>query len=71
MSRKVVAEREMGTRLIAGTEWPVCDQVVRDERPGQRPTWVVVRGLCNGVPRSSEQHRTLREASESFGAVAP
>lgn len=71
MSRVVIAERDMGTRLVAGTEWAVVDQLVRDQRPGRRPTWIVVRGLCNGVPRSCEEHRRRIDALDSYAKVSP
>lgn len=37
-TRVVICERVTGSRTLAGTEWPVSDQIVRDQRPGRRPT---------------------------------
>lgn len=65
--REIIEERRYGTRTIAGTDWPVSEQIVRDQRRGQ-PEWIVVRGLCNGVPESSTTHKTLAAAREDFGA---
>lgn len=66
MSRRVLAERTVGTQLVAGTEWAIVDQLVRDQRPGQRPSWQVVLRLCNGVPRSAEDHKTRTAAVRSY-----
>lgn len=57
-TRTVIETVDLGARTIAGTDWPVVDQVVRDQRPGRRPEWQVVRSLCNGVPASVEIYRT-------------
>jgi len=69
VSRALVTETRVGTRVIAGTEWPVVDQLVR-VATGRRVEWAVIRGLCNGVPDSATEHRTLREAMDVFGRVA-
>ena len=58
----VLAERETGRRVLAGTDWPVRDKLVRDQRPGRRPTWEIVRGLCNGIAQRADVYRTRREA---------
>lgn len=64
MEDKVIHERRTGSRVIACTEFPVLDQLVRG--PGRRPTWHVVRGLCNGVPQSAKEFKTLRAASAEY-----
>jgi len=50
--RKVIIESNVGYRYVTGTSWPIVDQLVRDTIPGRKPTYEVVRGLCNGVPDS-------------------
>lgn len=66
-THRVLEERKTGARLSGGTEFVIVDQLVRDQRPGSRPTWLVVLGLCNGVPFSSREFKTLRAAREDFG----
>lgn len=58
----VIFERQTGTRTIAGTDWPVKDQIVRQGRK-----YTVVWGLCNGVPADSDTYPTLREALSKLG----
>jgi hypothetical protein len=70
MARIIIAENQVGTRLINGTEWPVMDQIVRDQRPGQRTTWMLVRGECNGIPEGAQEYRTRREAQAAFGLIS-
>lgn len=60
--RKLLEEIHVGTRTIAGTEWPIYDQL---HRTGERE-WTVTRELCNGVPRSSETYRSESAAREAF-----
>jgi hypothetical protein len=60
--RIILAEIRTGTRTIAGTDWPVEDQL---HRTGERE-WTITRDLCNGVPRSSEKYRSERAAREAF-----
>lgn len=67
MSSKVVAERRLGVRVVAGTEWPILNQVRRDER-GERVEWILTLGLCNGVPDGSEVYRTRRAALAALNA---
>lgn len=62
MTRELVDELRIGTRTIAGTEWPVVDQLWRT---GER-TWEVVRELCNGAPRTTEPYRSEAAAREAF-----
>lgn len=66
MARKILAEHVTGKRTINGTEWPICNQLVRDQRPGQRPTWEIVRSLCNGVPDHVDTYPTRRAALEDW-----
>lgn len=67
--RKILASQVVGTRKIAGTWWPIEDLLVRvrDQVPGRRPTWEVVRNLCNGVPDAVEVYPTRREVVLVFG----
>lgn len=59
---KLLEEIQTGTRTIAGTDWPVVDQL---RRTGERE-WTVVREFCNGVPRASETYRSEARAREAF-----
>lgn len=45
---QVVAERNVGIRTLAGTNWPIVDQVKRQVTNG-RVEWVATYGLCNGT----------------------
>lgn len=65
MMRTIISVR-VGTRHRVGTDWPVLDEVRRCQLPGKRPTWVVLRGLCNGVPDGATEHATQREALAEF-----
>lgn len=58
--------RETGVRRVAGTEHPVRDELVRDQRGDARATWQVVRGLCNGVPSRADEYTTEREARAAW-----
>lgn len=69
MSRRVIAERHVGLRVVAGTEWSVDDYVIRDQRTGRRPTWIVERARCNGVPLAAQEYATKREALAAFSAA--
>jgi hypothetical protein len=64
---KTVAERQTGERRVCGTDFSVLDKVERHEFSG-RVTWVVVRGLCNGVPESAVEHKTRTEALDDYQA---
>jgi hypothetical protein len=69
--RSIIKEKQTGTRTIAGTDWPVTTQLVRDAIPGRKPTWLVVRDLCNGVPLRSSEYATRRLAEEAFSRLIP
>lgn len=56
--RIFLGAKRIGTRTINGTEWPVIDQAYRT---GKRE-YTVTRGLCNGVPHSTETYQTMRQA---------
>ncbi|MDQ1446837.1 MAG: hypothetical protein QOI20_3301 [Acidimicrobiaceae bacterium] len=60
--RKLLEEIQTGTRVVAGTEWPIVDQL---HRTGERE-WTVTRDLCNGVPRTAETYRSETKAREAF-----
>ena len=70
MNRVVLADRQVGTHTVCGTDWPIMDQLVRVKHPGKRPVWAVVRGLCNGIPSGSTEYRTLREARKAYDGVS-
>jgi hypothetical protein len=63
---KDIAARVVGHRTIAGTDWPIIDKIERQEFNG-KVEWVVVRGLCNGVPRGHVVFRSKRKALIEFG----
>lgn len=62
----IIHERVTGTRTIAGTDWPVETKLYREKLPGQRPTWIVTRGICNGTARESREHKTRWETLEDY-----
>lgn len=64
MTPELIDELQVGTRMVAGTDWPVIDQLWR-----RGPhTWEIVRELCNGVPRARETFRSEAAAREAFGS---
>ena len=65
LGSNVVAARRRGVRTINGTDWPVTDRLERQQH-GRRVSWVVVIGLCNGVPDVSYAWRTYREAGRAW-----
>lgn len=58
---KRIATVQTGTRTIANTEFPVLDAVERVGEPRVK-YWLVIYGLCNGIPQSSRRFTTRREA---------
>jgi hypothetical protein len=68
--KNIIVEKTTGTRMINGTEWPIISQLVREQGPhDKRPTWLVVYGLCNGIPVSSQKHQTLSAARIEFEKI--
>ena len=67
MTRTLITETQTGTRRIAGTDWPILDQLHR-EQTGKRVRWIVTRGLCNGIPTGATEYRTLTEAQQALEA---
>ena len=69
-TRHLVAEVRTGTRVIAGTEWPVVTQLIRSVDRGRvRPRWLVVVDLCNGTPSRTLEFRKHRNAQAFFGPL--
>jgi hypothetical protein len=67
---KVIVEKTTGTRMINGTEWPIISQLVREQGShDKRPTWLVVYGLCNGIPMSAQKYPTLGAARIEFEKI--
>ena len=67
MTRKIIAERQMGHRTMTGTDWPILDLVERVVWPTtKRPSWLVTIGLCNGIPFTHRKFKTRREAMAWF-----
>jgi hypothetical protein len=62
----LVQEWHRGTRRIAGTDWPVVDQV---KRLG-RGRYVAIRGLCNGVPEAAVKFGRAKLAVELLEGAA-
>ena len=62
---KIVANKLIGTKIIYGTECEVRDQLL--QVPGISKSWLVVRGLCAGIPDSCTEYPTLSSALEVFG----
>jgi hypothetical protein len=69
MNRRILADRTRGIFRLAGTDWPITDQLVREQMPGRRPTWCVIYGLCNGLSDYSSEHRTLTAARREWDGV--
>lgn len=61
---ELIEELEIGWRRVAGTDWPVVDQL---RRTGRRE-WTVIRELCNGAPRAATIYRSETQAREAFGS---
>jgi len=66
----VISEFVRGVRHINGTDHPVVYQLRRDRRGTRRPTWIVLEGLCNGVPDEATEHRTLTAARRRYEELA-
>jgi hypothetical protein len=67
---KVIEEKTTGMRMVNGTDWPIVSQLVREQGPhDKRPTWLVVYGLCNGIPVSSQKYQTLSAARIEFEKI--
>jgi len=64
--RKEVARESVGTTTVSGTEWHVEHIVTRVNTTESRVWWELTVGLCNGVPRTTEQYPTKRAAMERF-----
>jgi hypothetical protein len=60
----LVEEIQTGTRLVAGIRCPIVDQLRRTARD-----WLVVRDVCNNVPRITETYRTEAEAREAYATT--
>jgi len=60
---------DRGTRHNAAqnVDWPVVDRINRFCRPGERPTWTALRGLCNGVSDNYRDFKTLKDAKAWLG----
>lgn len=61
MSGKMVFS--VGTRTVAGTDFPIENTVERDGTSG-RP-WLVTFSLCNGIPVATKRYATKREAIDA------
>ncbi len=62
MSTTIVADKTIGTRTLAGTEWPIRAVVIRHAMPGRRPTWVQTV-VCNGMAIDGGVEFTTRRAA--------
>jgi hypothetical protein len=67
---KVLEWRQVAVERRAGTDFPVVNQLTREQLPGRRPEWRIVYGLCNGVPDSASEHRTLAAARREWEEVS-
>ena len=66
--KKLVAEIVTGERTINGTNWPIVDQVIREQAPrDKRPRWIAILGLCNGIPKSAIECETRKMALSLIG----
>ena len=63
--RTILREKQTGTRKLAGTDWPIVDQLHREQMSG-KASWVITRGLCNGIPDKAETFKTKKEALAAF-----
>ena len=61
----IIARKQIGTRTVAGTAWPVEHAIDRQATGGQ-VRWVVLRFLCNGVPDDAQTFKTKRAALEAL-----
>lgn len=71
MNSQIIAEQTIGTRVIAGAEYPIIDRVERVQMvPHKRAIWVLTQALCNGVPAGANKYRTRGEALEAYQDLA-
>ncbi len=64
----VITSKVTGKRTLNGTDWPV--ETILERRPDRgRRQWVLVVGLCNGVPQSTRFYATWRGALNAFEAA--
>lgn len=69
MSHRIVCQRQIGHRRRAGTDWPISEEVCRQQH-GRRVRWVHAV-VCNGVAEHGARvYRTRRAALEAFGEYA-
>lgn len=57
----IVERVQVGSRVVSGTTFPV-ENAVDKQVVGGTVRWVVLRGLCNGVPERAVTYKTKREA---------
>jgi hypothetical protein len=59
-SLTTIARRATGIRRIAGTDWLIENVAQREQRGNDRPTWILLKSLCNGTCASLVQYPTKR-----------
>lgn len=56
-----------GMKLVNGIEFPIFDQLELEKLPNREPTWIIIYGLCNGIPEKAEEFDTFKEALKVWG----
>lgn len=65
--RTLVALKQVSTRKIAGTSWPVTHTLVKEViKANGKATWIVTVGLCNGIADYGKEFKTRKEAFNYF-----
>jgi len=64
---KTILERETGEQRIAGTLFPIRDELQRHEYNGD-VSWIIVRGISNGTGHAVTTYKTRRAALAAWGA---
>ncbi len=59
---RILESRRVGVKHLRGNAFLIEDRLERQQLPGKKPVWVVLRGLCDGVPESHQTFHTLTMA---------
>lgn len=62
MTHELLAQRIVGSRTVAGTDWPVVDQL---HRTGPRE-WTITRELCDRVSGGHETYASEAAARNAW-----
>jgi hypothetical protein len=66
--RTLLEEKQVHTRIVAGTHWPVTHQLHRVQIANRKPKWVVMCWFCNGMVEDVYEFETLKEAKRFYAS---